>query len=435
VNLLPRSLFGRSALLIVLLIITAQLLGLLLMREMILKPRLVQMADGLAHDIGAIRAGLAAMPPAARRDFVDAFNQRTLGRTHDAGAGTPLSGPLTPLERSFVRAVSQRMATEGTTAVWRREAGGSLALRLDVDGSDYWIVLPGLLPAHEFSGAWIAATLASVLLALFGGLLAQRRINRPLVRISAVARTLARGGVPEPLPEDGPTEIATLSRSVNQLVHDLGEIDRERALMLAGVSHDLRTPLAKLRLALEIQRARIEPALLASMTRSIEEMDAIVGQFLDFARLDEAEAVLPVDVDALARDVARTFADEGRTLVLEPGQPPPTSLAPQALRRALVNLVENAWRHGRPPVTVRTGGDDRTLWIEVIDHGDGIPPADAEALKEPFRRAANDRGGSPGAGLGLAIVDRVARRQGGTFDLLGTPGGGLRARITLPRTA
>jgi two-component system osmolarity sensor histidine kinase EnvZ len=204
--------------------------------------------------------------------------------------------------------------------------------------------------------------------------------------------------------------------------------------MLAGISHDLRTPLTKLRIAVEILRAHGEPALLAGMTRSIAEMDAIVGQFLDYARDDADEPTQLVDVEALLRDVASGFADHGQPLVLELAGLPGLRVRPRSLRRAITNLVENAWRHGRPPVVLATSIDAAAAyaWIEVRDHGGGADPAQLELLKQPFRRGETARGGSAGAGLGLAIAERAALAQGGACELLAADGGGLRARVSVP---
>jgi two-component system osmolarity sensor histidine kinase EnvZ len=431
-SLLPRSLFGRNALLIVALIVLGQIGGVILLREMVLKPRLDQIADSVARNVGAIRAGLLALPPAQRPAFVEGFNSRaTANRTQPRAEGLRLL--LSPLERAFVRSVSSRIARQGAEAVWRREAGGSLALRLTLDGSEHWIIMPGVLPAREFTGAWLAVTAGSGLLALAGALWFQRRLDRPLRRVVSAARTLAAGREPAPLPEEGPTEVATVSRSFNQLVGSLRQTERERALMLAGISHDLRTPLTKLRLIVEILRDKTEPELATSMTRSIEEMDAIVGQFLDFARGEEAEPLAPTRLDVLAAEVQAAFSDHGETLQLEGAFTDAVPMRPQAVRRAMVNLAENAFRHGRPPVRLRLGGDKDHAWFEVVDSGRGISPEEAESLKQPFRRAGHARSGAAGAGLGLAIVERIVRAHGGRLDLLAAQGGGLRARVSLPR--
>jgi two-component system osmolarity sensor histidine kinase EnvZ len=434
-SFLPRSLFGRNALLIVLLIALGQLGGGLLLREMVIKPRLDQLADSVARNLAALRAGLLALPPAQRPAFVEGFNRQALAGRSDR-ARTQGEGPrvlLTPLERGFVRSVSARVAAgQGVEAVWRREPDGGLALRLTLDGSDHWVAMPGVLPAREFTGALVAVSIGSALLALAGALWLQRRLNRPLVRVVEAAQALARGREPAPLPEDGPTEVATVSRSFNQLVGSLRQTERERALMLAGISHDLRTPLTKLRLGVEIVRERIEPELAGSMTRSVEEMDAIVGQFLDFARGDADERPVPTSLDDLVRSLAEASADHGRPVGLQLGGVPVLPWRPQALQRAVGNLMENAWRHGRAPVTVSTRVSGPEVIVEVADQGDGIDPAEAEALKQAFRRGRAERGGAAGAGLGLAIVQRVAQAHGGRLELETPPGQGLRARLHLP---
>ena len=429
----PRSLFGRNLLLIVLLIVLAQIGSVLLVRELILRPRTALVGEGLARNINAIRAGLVALPAAQRATFVDEFNRRGLAGARDAPEQRARRPGLTALEQRLVRSISAQVAAEGGEVVWRREGGGSLEIRLTIDGAPYWVVLPGVLPAREFSGAWLAASIAAALLALLGAFAIQRRLNRPLAQVVAAAGELARGAPPRALPEDGPVETAALARSFNQLATSLADADRERALMLAGVSHDLRTPLAKLRLGVEILADRSEPELTASMNRSVEEMDAIVGQFLDFARGDAAEAMVEGDIDALVSAVAKASADHGQQIELALGAPPGVRLRELALKRCVTNLVENAFRHGRPPVRIRTGADAGTVWIEVTDVGDGIAANEAEALKQPFRRAQAARSGAPGAGLGLAIVDRLVRAQRGRFELLTHAPHGLRARITLPR--
>jgi two-component system osmolarity sensor histidine kinase EnvZ len=430
-KLLPRSLFGRNALLIVLLIVLGQIGSALLLRQMVLQPRLEQLADSVARNVDAIRAGLLALPPAQRAEFLARFNQRTQPEPGGARHRSPL---LTPLERAFVQAVSERTARLGLQPAWRRDEDGRLALRLPLDGTAHWLVLPGALPERGFTGAWLAVSVTSALLAVLGALWFQRRLNRPLARVVNAAQALARGAAAPRLPEDGPVEIATVGRSFNQMVDSLDRNERERALMLAGISHDLRTPLTKLRLGVEILQSRDEPELTAGMVRSIAQMDAIVGQFLDFARDDAEEDCVPVQLDLLADAVCAGYADQGQRVVHQRTADAPLSavpLRPQAMRRALVNLLENAWRHGAPPVQVRSGTGPNEIWIEVCDQGAGLAPDQAELLKQPFRRADSARS-APGAGLGLAIVDRIARQHGGSLVLARADGGGFGARIRLP---
>ena len=444
-GLWPRSLLGRNLLLMAALIVLGQLVAAVLVRQMIFKPRVAQVADGVARNVTALRAGLQALPPAQRVAFVEAFNrQAVLSAPPAAPESAARRALLSPMERQFVQAVSRRLgadhaATQTPQPLWRRDSTGVLALRVvhqSADGPEtYWLNLPSVFPTREFTGAWLVATLAIMLLALLGAWWLQRHINRPLVQVVGAAQQLAQGQSPATLPDDGPEEIATVARSFNQMAQSLAAADHERALMLAGVSHDLRTPLTKLRLGVEIAGPQVDAPLAASMARSIDEMDGIVGQFLQFARSGEAEAPTTASLNDLAQAVAEAQADHGRALVLELGALPDVPVRPQALRRALDNLVENAWRHGAPPVVLRTGADATQVWLEVQDQGPGITAEEIDRMRQPFARGGGTaRAGAPGAGLGLAIAERVARAQGGALELHSAPGQGLRARLVLPQT-
>jgi two-component system osmolarity sensor histidine kinase EnvZ len=437
-RLWPKSLVGRNALLIVGLMALAQLASAVLVNVLIVRPRTEQITDAMVRNVGAIRAGLRALPVGERAAFIDAFRQqRQLTFAAPGAASESAAAPrLTRLERALVRSMSTRLAGDDGEIAWRRDADQSLALRLRIDDRAYWLPLPGAVPVREFTGAWLAASIAAALLAVGGALAIQRRIERPLRELVRAAETLGRGARPEPLAEDGPEEIATVSRSFNQLVKSLDAIERDRALMLAGVSHDLRTPLTKLRLGVEILAGDAEAGIAASLVRSVAEMDAVIGQFLDFARVDDSAVPLERgSLDAIAGDVAAAFADQGQAIAFAPGDATTISMRTPLVRRAVVNLVENAVRHGRPPVTLVTGHDEAWAWVDVVDAGDGIAAADIETIKQPFRRAGPARSGAPGAGLGLAIVERVARSHGGELQLLPTSPQGLRARLRLPRSA
>ena len=441
-GLWPRSLLGRNLLLMAGLIVLGQLLAAVLVRQTIFQPRVALVADGVARNVAALRAGLQALPPAQRAAFVEAFNQQAVAATPPvAPQSAARRALLSPMERQFVRAVARRLGVDDAATapqpLWRRDSTGMLALRVDHPGADgpesYWLNLPSVFPTRTFTGAWLAATLASMLLALLGAWWLQRHIHRPLAQVVGAARQLAQGQAPAVLPEAGPEEIATVARSFNHMARSLAAADHERALMLAGVSHDLRTPLTKLRLGVEIAGAQIDAPLAASMARSIDEMDGIVGQFLQFARSGEAEAPTPASLNDLAQAVAEAQADHGRTVRLALGTLPDVPVRPQALRRALDNLVENAWRHGQPPVVLRTGAGADSVWLEVQDQGPGIGADDIDRMRQPFARGGGTaRTGPPGAGLGLAIVERVARSHGGRLELHSAPGAGLRARLVLP---
>jgi two-component system osmolarity sensor histidine kinase EnvZ len=175
-----------------------------------------------------------------------------------------------------------------------------------------------------------------------------------------------------------------------------------------------------------------DAALKHGVAADIDEMDRIVGQFLDFARAAGGEPTAQVDLGALANDAAKHYRETGHELALDIRPLPPLALRPLAVRRLISNLLDNAFRYGEREVALRVGPADRGAMIEVLDRGPGIPAAEVERLKQPFTRLESSRGDRGGSGLGLAIVDRIARMHGGTFDLAARDGGGLIARVVLP---
>lgn len=443
-KLLPRSLFGRNLLLIVGLIVAGQIGNAIVFREFVLKPRVRQTADTTVRNLEALQAGLRSLPAVQRSEFVARFNAQAVAQPASTAGGASAAheqprNRLTLLERAFVRDVGARLAQRGGEAVWRRESSGSLAVKVNLDGDDYWLTIPGLLPGREAStGAWLVRSSAAMLLAALGAWLIQRRINRPLNQLVQAAHALGRGERPPALAEEGPTEIATLAYSFNEMVAALARNEGERMLMLAGLSHDLRTPLAKMRLATELLEGKGEAELLASLNRSIDGLDRLLAQFLDFARASHGgdwaqEALQESDLNQLAAEALALCqvpeADGAATLQFQPGNLPHLPLRPQAVRRLVLNLVVNAQRHGRPPIEVATGRDAQGIWLEVRDRGPGIATDRAAVLKRPFARGDEARSGPLGAGLGLAIIDRIAQAHGARFDLLPREGGGLVARV------
>jgi two-component system osmolarity sensor histidine kinase EnvZ len=214
---------------------------------------------------------------------------------------------------------------------------------------------------------------------------------------------------------------------------DLKRLDDERALLLAGVSHDLRTPLSRIRLGLEMMDEKSAGGLKSGMVQDVEDIDAAISQFLDFARITEGEALVTEgDLNALAREVCDRYARSGKPLTARfAPRLPSVSLRPLAIQRLIANLVDNALRHGGGAVELETGVENGRITIEVLDRGPGIPPDAAGRMLMPFTRLDTARS-SAGTGLGLAIVDRIARLHGGSVQLLPRHGGGLRARVELP---
>ena len=427
-RLIPSTLFARNLLLIVCLIVGGQLVNALAYRELVAKPRLHQSAEATARSLHAVAEGLRLLPEDQRAGFAARFNARAV-----SGPAEDLSNRPSLMERAFIDDLAAQLGLATPELAWRREANGLIAVRLP--DLPYWLDVPSVQPARRFARTWLIASGVSALLALLGAWLIQRRINRPLARLVGAAQAVGAGQRRLALPTDGPAETAALARGFNDMAEALARDEEERLLMLAGLSHDLRTPLAKIRLASELLRdaGSHDGELLDTLDRSLHGLDGLLTQFLDYAR-----AAHPAEQEQPAVDIElREFLAE--TIALAPGLPQPVLAAgpavwqrarPQALRRLVLNLVVNAQNHGAPPIELACGADAGAAWIEVRDRGPGIAPARVDELKRPFQRGDTARGGKPGSGLGLAIVERIARAEGARLQLLAREGGGLVARVS-----
>jgi two-component system osmolarity sensor histidine kinase EnvZ len=319
---------------------------------------------------------------------------------------------------------------------WKALDGFWISFRLDPDDEtdEYWVMLPAERIEQRHALEWLAWGGAALVVALLGAYLIVSRISKPLRHLTRAALMVGSGRTPLQQEESGPQEIAVVARAFNRMAGDLARTDADRALILAGVSHDLRTPLARLRLGVEMSGAPNDEVL--AMVADIEEMDRIIGQFLDFGRGDPQEPMQPVDLAALSRDVTDPYRLRGIALDLDTPATLITNARALPLRRALANLIDNALRYAGEdkPLSVRVYVEANEACVEVADRGPGIPANQVERLRQPFTRLEQARSNTKGAGLGLAIVERVMRAHQGRLDLLPRDGGGLRAILRLPWT-
>ncbi|MCC6196386.1 MAG: HAMP domain-containing protein [Burkholderiales bacterium] len=431
--LLPRSLFGRLTLLLIAVVALAVLASIVLLR--VERSNLItrQLSETKIVQLQAIRAALAGTDDPERSETLE-----ELAREYDVSIH-PEPDPVVrdqPAGGPFMRELAERLRerlgpdTDVRFAPRRR----MLFVRVVAGDTPYWIgvPVPARSPADETPTRallWLLVTSALLLAAAF---LFARYLARPLRELTAAVERVGRGEPASKLPETGPSEIAAVNRGFNAMTANLARIEADRALLLAGVSHDLRTPLARLRLGVELSAP--DESLRNGMVADIEEMDRILGQFLDFARGADGgfESAEPDPIVAAA--VAR-YANGGKPVSFAPGGVPALPLKPTALSRLVANLIDNALAYGAPPVEVATARDGTSIRIDVADRGPGIAADEVERLKQPFTRASPARtraDGAAGAGLGLAIVDSIARMHGGRFDLLPREGGGTLARVTLP---
>ena len=423
------TLFWRSFLLIAALIVVSVLASFQIYRVYEREPRARELAQQTVSVVNLTGAALVNADPVLRRELLIDLNEREGIRIYPVTNEeklVPLSAdPLLAQVAARVRA----QLGKATRFAAERDGMEGFWVSFYIDEDEFWVMLPSERFDPDFGLGWLGWGAALLALALLGAWLIASRLSRPLAVLADAARRIGRGEVPAPLAETGARELRTVQSAFNRMTGDLASMERERAMVLAGISHDLRTPLSRLRLALEMSGA--EAAAAQGMNADIGEMDQVIGQFLDFARGD-GEQHEPVEVDALADDVAAHFAKLGRP-VRRRGTAGATLMAARmALHRALMNLVDNALRYGGGEIEVGASRRGGHVVLEVLDRGPGIPADEIERLKRPFTRLDDARSGQGGAGLGLAIVERVARAHGGRFELSAREGGGLAARLVLP---
>ncbi|BBU27002.1 two-component sensor histidine kinase [Burkholderia sp. THE68] len=334
-----------------------------------------------------------------------------------------------PLLR-FVEDLKDRLP-DGTD-VRLSEPGGPPSVWVHGAKDTGWVVVPvqPLRPprSRDRMLVWLALIFSTaVLAALFGAW----QLQYPLRSLAQAVARFGRGQPTPPVPERGPRELRQLTHGFNQMVREVSQTENDRAVMLAGVAHDLKTPLARLRLRAEMMD---DEKMRDGVVRDVDSMAHIVDQFLVFAH-DRPDGSEPVPVDEQCERIARAYravapGAQPVSLNLEAG--PAFALPAATLDRLLSNLLDNAHAYGAPPVVIATRRDAKGWVLSVSDHGKGIAPDDLIKASRPFVRLDPARGGSGHSGLGLAIVERLARRAGGECEIGNRADGGLEVAMTFP---
>lgn len=426
----------QNALLLGLAFVLMEVLALALVVLLVLWPLGRRSADDLAGLMVLSAQTWAELPPQTRPAF-----EVELMRSHALALRAEPPGPAhqdwhAPYFYLLEQALAQRT---GLSQHLSREPIGSEVW--------YWASVPGAdrtlsvgVSATRIDSQPLTALLAALLLALLlAGSVSfwlARRLTRPLAQLEAASALIGQGGSPALLPETGPREMVALSRRFNAMAQQVRELLNARTTLLAGVSHDLRTPLARLRLALEMMRQTPNPDLLARMERDIGQMDQLISQVLDLARGLAPETPQATELrDFLSQMAAEFSTPQQSVLCRSPALTLP--LARNALYRALGNLLQNAQRYAPGhPVEIQALSWQHGVRLGVLDRGPGIAADQMEAVFQPFHRLEPSR--SPltgGFGLGLAIVVELARVNGWHVRLQARPGGGLEAWIEISAPA
>ena len=313
-----------------------------------------------------------------------------------------------------------------------------LWVSISIDGDEYWLMSNLTLINPSYGTTWIWWALASLVASILGATALTRRVIDPLNKLSAAARAFGRGTMPQNLPEEsGPIELREVNSSFNRMVQDITRVENDREMLLAGVSHDLRTPITRLRL--ETEMANLPEDTRNNMISDLEQMETIVNQFMAYAR----RSTQPMEKINLSETVRRAISTA--RLEIDPAVKLKTDIEddilihanPIEFSRVVQNLFTNALRYGKSEddllhLSVEVYREKTGAVLSVSDEGPGLDMSQADRLMRPVERGDSARGGVTGTGLGLAIVDRIVRRSDGMVTLENHTTHGLRVKIRLP---
>ncbi|MFP5505596.1 MAG: ATP-binding protein [Gammaproteobacteria bacterium] len=428
IRLLPRSAFWRTTAIILIVISTSQFLSFLFF----LDNQYLPSVRAHAHfTVLQARNYFHPEPGGGAADIGKALQAATGIDARKPGVDEPPPHVSFPFLDYVVEAYAQEVADQlGEPVEVRLEFRKSPVVWVHAASfGDTWLVVPWRFLRQYDRYVIIGYTIVFPVLALLAALFVSTHLNRHLRRLSEAARRVGEGEAAPPLEErHGPREFLEVNRVFNRMATDLERSRKDRELLLAGVSHDLRTPLTRIRLSAEFLD---DAELRDGIVRDIEDMDAIIDQFIAYIRDGRDEVLAPGDLNALIQEVAT--AHDTLRIALGLGDIPPIPFRRLAMKRLLDNLLTNAFRYapeGMIEVRTRRARSGEVV-LSVADRGPGIPPEQVADLLEPFTRGDKART-SKGSGLGLAIVRRIALMHGGKLEVLNREGGGLKIRVYLP---
>ena len=434
------SLFWRTFFFLALLLFGSIVAWLQTFRALESEPRAIQSAQQLASLVNLSRAALRYSDSIARVSLIKTLADEERVRI------TPRE-PKDKFDMFDTDELGLRIAQElksrlgaGTVVASSVNGVKGLWVGFAIDGDAYWLLTDPSKVGPSRSSTWIIWLITAGVLSLAGAAFIARLINQPLKQLSFAASRMRDGDFDASLLDEkvATSEIREVNIGFNRMAEQLSKIEADRVIMLAGISHDLRTPLARLRLETEMSVA--DPDARQHMAADISQLDRIIDKFLDYAR-PEPPHLERVSLNAVIESAVYAVADYDDMRVTVDIPEDMGILADEVeLLRVISNLLENARRYGKTPETgiarVDIAAKSRDQWvlIKVRDHGMGVAPEALAKLTRPFFRGDAARTAATGAGLGLAIVEKTIERMGGVFGLANTASGGLAAHIKLRRS-
>lgn len=435
------GLFGRSFLLLASLILVSLAVWIQIFLNIEEGPRAVQLAQRLATTVSITKTALSYAPPSVRPALILDLATRESIRIQPREP----TDILEPLPNSaywrYVSSETRDLLNSRTLMMWSVNGVAGIWVSFNINNQQFWLVFDRDQLRLTSGSEWLGWIFVSLLMALIGAAISVRFINRPLARLAEVARQLSRGEQPNKLPEKGPPEIRDMNMAFNRMAIDLRENQADREIMLAGISHDLRTPLARMRL--EIEMSNVSEEASKAIDEDLAQISHSIDQLMEYARPAGQAPDVGINITSVLNslyDSERRHTESlGGTLQARIEPDLKAKINANDLKRIVSNLIENARRYGhsldddKAHIKLSAYQSNKAIIIEVKDQGPGIKPSEIQRLLRPFARGELARTGVSGAGLGLSIVERLISQVEGKFSLISNNDDGLIARIELPK--
>ncbi len=434
-RIIPKSAFGQTVMLIGVLLLINQIVSYISVTYYFIQPSYQQINSLLATQVKAVLANdLLVTNQKTREDYFKKTRVKVLDESVARRNGlenavyygfmsSQVSQQLNQLADVRISTTSQASNQNAPYIVW-------ISLNRY---PDTWISIP-ISGLNEANISPLTMYLMVIgILSVAGGWLFVRRMTRPLQALQKAAVAVGKGEHPAPLPEQGSTEMIQVTRAFNHMNQGIKQLENDRNVMTAGISHDLRTPLTRIRLACEMLPEE-QDWVKDGIVNDIEDMNAIIDQFIDYARYDTEEVTQETDLNRIIAELVQArHLDDKHYIELKLNTIPLLSLRRIAMKRVIDNLIENAFKYGSDDIAISTfyNRHEKRVYCKVRDFGPGIPQSELDGVFMPFAQGDKARNSS-GSGLGLAIIRRIIEAHNGEVTLRNHPQQGLVAEFYLP---
>jgi len=429
---IPRTLFGRTAAALLAAFLVFETLAFVVVWQTLIQPMAARSADDLAAKISLAAKTWVELPPQTRTDY-----EMELAFRHDLGLGAatkPLTDAAPPTWFGDLLAASLGRRMQQTVQLKRGPDANWVWLDLQVADKRLRVGFSQDRYALQAPLAAVGIFLLGAALTVVTALLMVGRAGRQLNSLAEKAAEVGQGRDPVPLPETGPQEIRELTAAFNRMAGAVHSLLENRTVLLSGISHDLRTPITRLKLALSLLD-EADATQVSRMERDLDEMNRLIGDMLVFARALQNNDLKDCDLPAVLGDLAETAARLGPVNWQPPAASCVVKAGEAALRRIVANLLDNARRYGGDEaIDLELRCEEGEIRLSVLDRGPGIPEDQREAVFRPFHRLEGSRSrDSGGSGLGLAIARQLADAYGWRIEFKHREGGGLDAALIISR--